>query len=202
MCVKESGFLWERPATIADCAVLSQHFPGVDFLGAFRAMSVYGFRPLPTDLVLVAGLFSSPPDKDGVRIVPFSGYDPIRKTIVKLSVMDNIVPWMENSALGTAMWRSVSEWTHRTRGTVIEFTMKCSCIEIPTAHLYSGAYGRWLERFHASRENAHGIFGRSRLPIRKTPRGTDITFAEWQVWKKMRYVLESLHTESSKEEVA
>ncbi len=192
MCVNERGFAWERPARLSDIPLLSKHFPNVDLESAFRAMNVYGFRPLPTDLVLVGGLFLSTPDKDGVRAVPFSGYAPKMQTIFKIPAMIGVVEWMENTALGTAMWRSVSEWTMKTRGTVIEFTMKCSCIEVPVEHLGNERYGRWLEEFHASRDGAKGVFGQSGLPIIKDIAGTDMTHEQFTIWNKMRASLEML----------
>lgn len=197
MCVKESGLPWERYATPADCVVLSTVFPGVDFADMMSAMSVHGFRPVPTDLVLLGGLFSSTPDAIGIRSVPFSGFDRKRREIVKLSVMSGIVEWMENSALGTAMWRSVSEWTRRTRGTVIEFTMKCHCIEVPVSVFDGLEYGKWLERHHASRAGVTGVFGRSGLPVRKTNIGTDITGEQFMLWRTMRHALEELESERS-----
>jgi hypothetical protein len=197
MCVKETGLPWERHASPEDCEVLSIIFPGIDFTGIYRAMNVHGFRPVPTDLVLLGGLFSSMPDDAGVRSVPFSGFDPKRREIVKLHVMRGIVEWMENSALGTAMWRSVSEWTMRTRGTVIEFTMKCNCIEVPLRVFHGPEYGEWLECHHASRADTVGVFGRSGLPQRSSIRGTDITPDQFAIWKKMRFALERLSLGSS-----
>lgn len=202
MCVDERGFPWERPARETDIPLLSKHFPGIDLEGAFRAMKVYGFQPLPTDLALIGALFSSTPDKDGVRSVPFSGYDLKKKTIFKLEAMDGIVAWMENTALGTAMWRSVSDWTRKTRGTVIEFTMKCGCIELSAEDLENGNYGKWLERFHASRADIRGVFGQSHLPITDDIQGTDVTFEQFLMWKRMRRTLETLPHEDQVSKVA
>ncbi len=195
MCVHERGFHWERPATHADCASMAQAFPNIDFPNAFKAMNVHGFTPLPTDLALLGGLLSSTADHDGIRSVPFSGFHAKKKTIVKLVVMDGIVPWMENTALGTAMWRSVSEWTRETRGTVIEFTMKCSCIEVPLTCFNNERYGAWLSRYNASRQHTRGIFGQSGLPVMRTISGTDITPEQFRIWTRMRSALLSLESE-------
>lgn len=196
MCVIERGFHWERPATDADIPVVARAFPGIDIASVFKAMSVHGFVPLPTDLVLVGGLLSSTPDQYGVRSVPFSGFHARKRTIVKLAIMDGIVPWMENTALGTAMWRSVSEWTRKTRGTTIEFTMHCSCIEVPSEHMNDGRYAAWLERYNFLRKNTKGIFGQAGLPVRHTIAGTDITPEQFQIWTRMRSVLTSLSQQS------
>ena len=53
MCVDSKGYDWERPADVADLAILSKHFADTDFETLLEVMSRDGARPLTTDLVLV-----------------------------------------------------------------------------------------------------------------------------------------------------
>lgn len=128
MCVNTKGYDWERPAAQSDCSALESYFPGVAFEGLLEAMSKDGARPLTTDLALVGAMMNTPADDLGMRYVPFSGImQDGGRNVVKLPVMDQIVEWFENSALGTDMWKNASDWCEKQNGTRIHFVMNCGC---------------------------------------------------------------------------
>src|SRR5688572_17908099 len=110
MCVNTKNYHWERPALEADYEILGNYFPGIDFKGLLTAMSKDKARPLTSDLVLVGALIHSSTNEFGIRSVPFSCIEELTQNIVKLPVMDQIVEWFENSALGTDMWQNASDW--------------------------------------------------------------------------------------------
>ncbi len=189
MCVEWRGLPWERPAVPADFAVLERHFDKVDFAGALEAMSVWGFTPLATDLVLVAGLMSGAEDDFGFRHVPFAGLDLVSGTIVKTLDMDGIVDWFENTALGSEMWASVSRWTGRVYGQGLAFAMNCGCALFPNRARTDGRLEAWTRRFNESRRN---VVGRTTIKIRNSVFGTDITEEQAVMWRRMRDALQAL----------
>jgi hypothetical protein len=195
MCVDTKGHDWERPANKEDCAVLAGHFSGVDFGGLLDAMSADGARPLTTDLALVGAMMHTPPDDRGMRYVPFTCVETSgTRNVVKLPVMDQIVEWFENSALGTDMWKNASDWCEKQMGARVHFAMNCGCGLVAVTAYKNGLWKSWKERFNASR--AH-LFGRTTVIRRAADdvTGLDITPAQLAVWKRVRACLEALSSE-------
>jgi len=195
MCVDTKGHEWERPATQADCAVMSEHFSGVDFKGLLEAMSQDGAKPLTTDLALVGAMMHTPADDRGMRYVPFTAVETNgSKNVVKLPVMDQIVDWFENSALGSDMWKNASDFCEKQMGARVHFAMNCGCGLVAVTAYKNGLWKAWKERFNASR--AH-LFGRTTVVYRDTDsvEGLDITDAQLQIWQRVRNCLEALATE-------
>lgn len=192
MCVQSRGLKWERPATAEDCEILRRHFKGIDFPAVFKAMSVYGFVPLASDLALVGAVVSAKPDGMGFRYLPFSGFDFKKQIIVKIPAMDGIVEWFENTALGGEMWASASRWMNRAYGCNISFTMNCGCFMFPKEAREDGRLEAWLRRFNGVRS---GIVGRTKIKVRQSVRGTDITEAQVVLWQRVRTALQALPAE-------
>lgn len=192
MCVDSKGYTWERPATYGDCAVLAEHFPQINFASLLAAMSKDGAVPLTTDLALVGAMMHTQPDDRGMRTVPFSAIETVRsQNVIKLPVMDQIVEWFENSALGTDMWNNASDWCEAEMGARVHFAMNCNCGLVATSAYTNGVWQSWKERFNASR--AH-LYGRTKVVTRKTDSidGLDMTFAQLAMWKRIRKCLEAL----------
>lgn len=191
MCVDTKNNHWERPATGQDCAILAGHFPGIDFSGLLQAMSADGARPLTADLALIGAMMHTAPDDRGMRYVPFSGVEAGTQNVVKLPVMEQIVDWFENSALGTDMWANASDWCEGVNGTRVHFAMNCGCGLVAVSAYRNGLWQSWKERFNASR--AH-LFGRTRVVRRSTDEiaGLDITAAQMDMWRRIRTALEAL----------
>jgi hypothetical protein len=198
MCVDTKGHDWERPATKTDCAIIGTHFPGVDFTGLLDAMSKDKAHPLTTDLVVVGAMMHTPPDEGGMRYVPFSGVDGKTRNVVKLPVMNQIVEWFENSALGTDMWKNASDWCEKQNGTRVHFAMNCGCGLVAVSAYKNGKWTAWKERFNTGR--AH-LFGRTALVRRSTNsiEGLDITEAQLNMWDRIRKCLEALPAEATAE---
>jgi hypothetical protein len=195
MCVQQRGLAFERPAGPSDFEVLARHFPGFDFRGLYEAMSVYGFRPLVVDLVMVAAVSGLPADEYGVRSLPFSGLEAGTGNIVKLPVMDGVVDWMENSALGSAMWDAANAYLACQRR-FVAFTMNCNCISVDAAAKADGRYGKYLTRFNASRAE---VVGRTNVVWRDGDdiSGTDITNEQLVMWQLVRAALFAVPAEAS-----
>jgi len=192
MCVQTRNQPWERPAVAEDVPILQGHFPGIDFGGMLKAMSVDGCVPLTADLVLFAGILSVEPDKRGVKYVPFAGIDlndPTAPTVIKIPEMDGIVEWMENTALGSYMWQKASDWAEQTHGCRVEFSMDCGCGGVTTEQYTNGIWRNWVRAFNVSRRHA---YGRTNIAYRSTIRGTDITPDQLLMWRRMRAALQAL----------
>lgn len=192
MCVDTKGQEWERPATAADCAVMAEHFDGVDFGGLLDAMSKDGAKPLTTDLALVGAMMHTPPDDRGMRYVPFTAVENNgSRNVVKLPVMDQVVDWFENSALGTDMWKNASDFCEKKMGARVHFAMNCGCGLVAVTAYRNGQWTAWKERFNASR--AH-LFGRTTVVRRDTNSlaGIDITEAQLAIWQRIRNCLDAL----------
>ncbi|HRC26306.1 MAG TPA: hypothetical protein PKX87_02625 [Alphaproteobacteria bacterium] len=191
MCVDTKGLDWERPAVASDIPTLSKSFPNVDFEGLLEAMSQDGAKPLTTDLALVGAMMNTPPDDLGMRYVPFTGLKLGTREVVKLPVMDQIVNWLENTALGTDMWANASEWCESRNGTRVHFAMNCGCGLVATSGYRTGQWKAWKARFNASRAD---VFGKTSVVRAETNalEGLDITPAQLQMWHRMRACLESL----------
>ena len=193
MCVQTANKQWERPADVADFPILARHFPEIDFSGMHAAMSVDGCVPLTTDLVLSAAILRSEEDDLGMRFLPFSGLDKQlgAATVVTIPEMDNIVEWMENTALGGHMWRKASEWSERTYNRRIEFSMNCGCGSVGVECYSNGNWTRWVTNFNEVRRH---VYGRTNLERRPTILGTDITPSQHTMWRRIRAALEDLPT--------
>lgn len=152
MCVQTANKAWERPAAAQDFPTLAKHFPGIDFHGMHAAMSVDGCVPLVTDLALLAAILRSEEDRLGMRFLPFSGLDMQAgsATVVSIPEMDNIVEWMENTALGGHMWRKGSEWSERNHGRRVEFSMNCGCGSVRVESYSNGNWEQWVRNFNSS----------------------------------------------------
>ncbi len=190
MCITTKNQAWERPAEEADIPVFEKHFPNINFRGMFDAMRVDGCVPLTVDFVLFAGILSVEKDDLGMRFLPFSGsHSTDAQTVVKLSVMEGIVDWMENTALGSYMWRVASEWATEEYGCKVEFSMNCGCGAVCSESYKNGDWVRWVRRFNGSR--CH-MYGRTTLVWQSTIEGTDITQGQFHMWQRMRAALEDL----------
>jgi hypothetical protein len=136
MCVDTKGHHWERPAMKSDCETLSHYFQDVDFDGLLDAMSQDGARPLTTDLALVGAMMHTKPDDRGMRYVPFTAVETNGScNVVKLPVMDQIVEWFENTALGSDMWKNASDWCEKKMGRARAFRHElwlrpCRCFRL------------------------------------------------------------------------
>jgi hypothetical protein len=189
MCVQTHNLPWERPAVVTDLPIIAKYFPDIDFLSLYQAMSANGFRPLASDMVLAGGVINGPKDNFGVSTVPFAGLDTSTNEIVKLRIMDGIVEWFENTALGGDMWLQASEWLKRHHASVFRFSMNCSCEKVPVNLIESGIWHKRLMRFNASRAD---VVGRTNIVLRDSHLGTDITDAQVYYWERMRKALEAL----------
>jgi hypothetical protein len=192
MCVDSSQQGWERPATQADCAVLEKHFSGIDFADLLAAMSEDDARPLTTDLVLLGAMMHTQPDAQGMRYVPFSAIETAgSQNIIKLPVMDKVVEWFENTALGTDMWQNASDWCELKMGSRVHFAMNCGCGLVAVAAYRNGLWQSWKQNFNHSR--AH-LFGRTQVIRRTTDdlTGLDVTPAQLLMWRRMRACLQEL----------
>jgi hypothetical protein len=188
MCVQTQHQSWERPASPNDFSVLNESFPGIDYAKLYDAMRIDDAVPLACDLVLVGAMYHATPDDIGVRLVRFSGSDPQTDTVVKLKVMEGIVPWFENSALGTDMWRNADSYLS-TLGVHVHFAMKCSCGLVPVATKHNGMWNAWKRRFNQDR--AH-IYGRTNIRWQVGIEGTDFTPADVILWERIRRTLNAL----------
>jgi hypothetical protein len=192
MCVNTSHQAWERPATLADCQVLARHFSEINFEDMHEVMSQDGAKPLTTDLVLLAAMMHTPSDEGGMRYVPFSAIENVKsQAVVKLPVMDQIVEWYENTALGTDMWSNASDWCEEKMGARVHFAMNCGCGLVATSAYATGQWSLWKQRFNVAR--AH-LFGRTTVIKRDTNSlvGLDMTAAQLMMWHRMRRCLEDL----------
>ena len=199
MCVQTKGYHWERPATEADCKIMSEHFSGVDFSGLLAAMSQDGAKPLTTDLALVGAMMHTAPDDLGMRYVPFSAIETNNsQNVIKLPVMEQVLDWLENSALGTDMWQNASDWCEAQNGTRVHFAMNCGCGLVAVADEQNGTWTAWKKRFNDSR--AH-LFGRTNVVTAKTNdvTGLDMTEQQLAIWMRLRRCLEALPAESTAE---
>jgi hypothetical protein len=192
MCVQAKGYRWERPAVVEDCPVIESYFPGVDYQGLLTAMSQDKALPLTTDLVLFGAMFHTPTDDLGMRYVPFTAIEKGNSVcVVKLPVMETIVDWFENTALGTDMWNHASNWCEKGYGMRVHFAMNCGCGLVDTSNYKNGVWTAWKERFNTSR--AH-LYGRTTVTIRETDglENIDITESQLQMWHRIRNCLEAL----------
>jgi hypothetical protein len=190
MCVQTKNLPWERPAEESDIPYFERQFPGINFSGMLKAMSVDGCVPLTSDLALFAGILSVEEDDLGMRNIPFAGIDLQNpSTVVKLNVMENIVEWMENTALGGYMWRAASDWAEQEYGCKVEFSMDCGCGSVCCESYDNGNWVRWVRRFNESRRHA---YGRTNIRWQEGIVGTDITLNQFHIWHRMKEVLESL----------
>lgn len=190
MCVNTQNLAWERPATAADCAVMAEHFPGLDYQGLLTAMQADGALPLTSDLALVGAMWHSRADASNVRYVPFSA--PVKNTtqIAQLPIMAQIVEWFENSALGTDMWQAASNWLEAHHGVRVHFTMNCGCGLVCTEAYTNGVWTAWKQQFNASRSH---LYGRTQVVERDSNslEGLDMSAAELMIWQRIRTCLES-----------
>lgn len=198
MCVETKNQAWERPAEDADIPILTKHLPGINFKGMLDAMRVDGCVPLTVDLALFAGILSVEKDDLGMGFVPFAGKD-LRtpQTVVKLDIMDGIVDWMENTALGSYMWRAGSAWSEQEYGCKVEFAMNCSCGSVCCESYENGDWIQWVRRHNESRRS---MYGRTNIIWQSTIAGTDITLDQFNIWRRMRAALEALPFVSAKDE--
>lgn len=201
MCVQTANKPWERPATAQDFPILAKSFPGIDFHGMHSAMSVNGCVPLATDLILLAAILKSEQDNLGMRFLPFSGIDrqSASPKTVTIPEMDNIVEWMENTALGGYMWREASKWSEQTYGRRIEFSMNCGCGSVSVQSYSNGNWEQWVSNFNSDRRH---IYGRTNTERRLTSEGTDITPSQLTMWQRIRATLEALPAIAASEAVA
>ena len=172
-----------------DIPVFERHFPGIDFREVLEAMSVDGCVPLTADIAIVGATLSMQADDLGIRFFPFTGVDLATTTCVQIPEMDNIVEWMENTALGSYMWQKASDWMERRHGCRLEFAMNCGCGVVGTEQYANGAWREWIRRFNTARS---AVYGRTNIERRQTIDGTTMTEAQRRMWTRVRAVLESL----------
>ena len=191
MCVQTTQSAWERPAIASDLPIIAKHFNVEGLPQIFKAMSKNGFRPLTTDIVLVAAMLSTRADTLGMQYVPFSGLSKVTDAVVKLPVMDKIVEWFENTALGTDMWEAASDVIESIYGGRVHFAMNCGCGIVAQEATHDGRWQEWMQSFNKSRWN---IYGKSRV-IRQETNDLiicDITIPQLTMWRRIRAALEAL----------
>jgi hypothetical protein len=200
MCVDSKDFSWERPVTESDLKYFETEFPNVDFKKFMDAMSKDGGVPLTTDMALIGGMLNTQPDDLGMCYVPFTGFELGTQNVVKLPVMDQMVEWFENTALGTDMWNHASDVSENLYGGRFHFAMNCGCGFVANNTKKIGNWSKWQVRFNNSRRN---LFGRTKIIHRTSNdvRGLDITKEQLAIWERMRRVLEALPASSSYEEL-
>ncbi|BBO34182.1 hypothetical protein [Lacipirellula parvula] len=191
MCVDNKGYPWERPATEADAATIGEHFPNIDFAELLAVMSQDMAKPLTTDLVLIGAMLSSCSDDLGMCYVPFTGLEAGSKNMVKLPVMDQVVDWFENSALGTDMWHHASDWCEKRHGGRFHFCMNCGCGFVSLEAHQDSRWKSWQVRFNLSRASVFGATSVVRRDLNSIL-NTDITDAQLAMWHRIRTCLESL----------
>jgi hypothetical protein len=152
-------------------------------------MSVDGCVPLTADLAILGATLSMQGDDLGVRFFPFTGVDVATRTCVKIPEMDNIVEWMENTALGSYMWQKANDWMERSHGCRLEFAMNCGCGVVRMEQYASGAWCKWVRRFNEAHRT---VYGRTNMERRASIKGTTMTEAQRKSWKRVRAVLEAL----------
>lgn len=190
MCVETKNRSWERPAEKVDLPVFEKYFPGINFKEMYAAMSVDGCLPLTVDLALFAGILSVEKDELGMRFLPFAGINSTNpRTVIKLSIMEGIVDWMENTALGSYMWRAGSLWSLQEYGCRVEFAMNCGCGSVCSESYENGKWSQWVRRFNESRRHT---YGRTNVVWQSSIEGTDITQNQFHVWRRIRALLTAL----------
>lgn len=191
MCVNTKNYAWERPARKSDCSIISEYFPNIDFEDLLEVMSKDNAFPLTSDLVLVGAMMHTPPDDMGMRPVPFTCINLKTREVVKLPIMEQIVDWFENTALGSDMWQHVSDWTEKKIGARVHFAMNCNCGLVDTSAYEDGRWYKWKVRFNQERAD---LYGRTRVGEWLTDQiqGLDITPQQFETWKQIRRCLESL----------
>jgi hypothetical protein len=197
MCVDTKGYAWERPAAKSDCAILASHFPGIDFEGLLEAMSKDSFVPMTTDMVLFAATAGLEPDEFGVRSLPLTAIPKDGSlAVVKLPVMDHIVEWFENSAMGYDMWQNVSDWSEKREETRVHFDCKCNQCIVPVETYDNGQWSQRKVQYNQSR--AH-LVGRAKIVRRETNslEGLDMTPSQLMMWHRIRKCLEALPAENA-----
>lgn len=199
MCVDTKELAWERLAIESDCAVMAEHFPGVDFNGLLDAMSEDGAKPLTTDLALVGAMMHTQPDARGMRYVPFTAVEQNgSRNAVKLPVMEQVSEWFENSALGTDMWKNASDFCEKQMGARVHFAMNCGCGLVAVSAYKDGKWAAWKRDFNESR--AH-MYGRTHIVRRDANdiTGLDVTPAQLAIWQRIRACLAALPAEGTED---
>lgn len=191
MCVQKLGLNFEGPAQTTDFSVLHEAYPGIDFLQLHKAMSVYGFVPLATDLAMMGAVLNIPENAHGVQLLPFAGVRSSDMAMVKLPVMEGIVGWLENTVLGSEMWKAASQYLSTHHGVELFFTMDCGCGVVAHRAMDNGQYYEWLTQFNTYRTS---IFGRTDVVMLRNDdiADTDIESVQLHAWKQMRGVLFAL----------
>lgn len=133
---------------------------------------------------------STPPDELGMCYVPFVGLNQRTREMVKLPVMEQVVDWCENSALGTDRGHA-SDWCEDWYGGRFHFAMNCGCGKVSSDAKKLGNWQLWKQRFNQSRAD---VFGRTRIVKQDSNsiEGLDITPSQLLMWYRIRQTLESL----------
>lgn len=198
MCVQTANKPWERPAMLDDVPIFARHFPGIDFRGAIEAMSVDGCVPLTADLAILGATLSAPRDDLGIGFLPFTAIEVSSRTCVRIPEMDNIVGWMENTALGSYMWQKANEWMEQNHDCRLEFAMNCGCGSVRSENYANGNWQRWVQRFNEVRRT---VYGRTRIECRNSIAGTTMTKAQRTMWRRIRATLEELPAVAERTEI-
>ena len=198
MCVQKKGYDFEGPTQLSDIALLAQQYPDIDFQGLNDAMSKYGFVPVAADLAMIATALTMQADQQGIRYLPFAAIRHSDQAMVKLPVMEGIVGWLENTALGTDMWLSANSWLRQEHSAEVRFTMDCGCCIVPVAHLDNGVWQEWLVKFNQQRQ---AIYGRTDVVYLQHNSIEDNSMQAHQLsaWLKMRNVLFQMQPRESLE---
>jgi len=191
MCVESHGENWERPARADDLPILNRFFKGIDFESLLSVMSRDNAKPLTTDLALIGAMIETNPDELGMRFVPFCALGSQKDKVVKLPVMESIVGWFENSALGTDMWQHASDWAEERYSGRFHFAMNCGCGLVASEAKQNGNWSRWQQNFNASRSET---YGETHVTKREedSVEGLDISSAQLNMWSKIREALSAL----------
>jgi hypothetical protein len=200
MCVQKLGYDFEGPVQESDFTRLETAYPGIDFRALTVAMSQHGFVPLTCDLVLIGATLELK-ERQGIRFLPFTGLRYRNGAMVKLPVMDGVVGWFENTALGTDMWLEANTYLKKHHGVEVRFTMDCGCGIVSLDALKDGSWHSWLRKFNAARRH---IYGRTDVVHSHNDNiaGTDITSEQLIAWQKLRRVLWSLKQREEMQQAA
>jgi hypothetical protein len=193
MCVQTANKSWERPATAEDAKILETYFKGIDLTGFLKTMQQDGCMPLTTDLALIGAVLTMEKNKFGVSFIPFTALEASSKSCVKIPEMENIVEWMENTALGNHMWSFANKFAEENYGTKFTFSMDCGCAAAPAKAFQDGTVSAWNRHLN---EYAKNLYGKTNIIYRDSIEGTNMVKSERDMWGIIRKALESLPVES------
>jgi L-rhamnose mutarotase len=193
MCVQTANMPWEREATKEDAKILQTFFKGVDLEGFLKVMQEDGCVPLPTDLSLIGAVLTMKVNEYNLPYLPFTALEFSTKSCVKIPEMENIVDWMENTALGSFMWEKANKFAELNYGRKFYFSMDCGC-EAPLVSQFSDGTVRNFNIF--LNKQAKDLYGKTNVVYSDSISNTNMSEYQRSIWKLIRQSLEALPKES------